>query len=44
MKKILCIGSVTTDIMLSPVDEGVFKKLGMHLTCEPKTEAKDDRK
>ena len=30
--------------MLSSVDEAVFKKLGMHLTCEPKTEAKDDRR
>ena len=35
---------VHSSVMLSPVDEGVFKKLGMHLTCEPKTEARDDRK
>ena len=35
---------VHSSVMLSPVDEGVFKKLGMHLTCEPKTESKEDRK
>ena len=35
---------VHSSVMLSAVDEGVFKKLGMHLTCEPKTEAKDERK
>ncbi len=33
---------VHSTVMLSGVDEAVFKKLGMHLTCEPKTEA--DRK
>ncbi len=33
---------VHSTVMLSSVDEAVFKKLGMHLTCEPKTEA--DRK
>ena len=35
---------VHSSVMLSSVDEGIFKKLGMHLTCEPKTEAKDERK
>ena len=30
---------VHSSVMLSSVDESVFKKLGMHLTCEPKTEA-----
>lgn len=33
---------VHSSVMLSSVDEAVFKKLGMHLTCEPKTES--DRK
>ena len=28
----------------SSVDEGIFKKLGMHLTCEPKNEEKDVKK
>ena len=32
---------VHSTVLLSPVDEGIFKKLGMHLTCEPKTEAKE---
>lgn len=30
---------VHSSVMLSSVDEAVFKKLGMHLTCEPKTES-----
>ncbi len=30
---------VHSSVMLSAVDESVFRKLGMHLTCEPKTEA-----
>ena len=30
---------VQSSVMLSSVDEAVFKKLGMHLTCEPKTES-----
>lgn len=29
---------VHSTVLLSPVDEGIFHKLGMHLTCEPKTE------
>lgn len=32
---------VHSTVLLSAVDEGIFKKLGMHLTCEPKTEEKD---
>lgn len=31
---------VHSTVLLSSVDEGIFKKLDMHLTCEPKTEAK----
>ncbi len=36
---------VHSTVLLSPVDEGIFKKLNMHLTCEPKTEVKsrDDK-
>ncbi len=30
---------VHSTVMLSSVDESVFKKLGMHLTCEPKTKS-----
>lgn len=30
---------VHSTVMLSPVDEQVFKKLGVHLTCEPKYES-----
>ena len=30
---------VHSSVMLSSVDEAVFKKLGMHLTCDPKTES-----
>ena len=30
---------VHSSVMLSSVDAAVFKKLGMHLTCEPKTES-----
>lgn len=29
---------VHSSVILSSVDEAIFKKLGMHLTCEPKTE------
>ncbi|MCR5279965.1 MAG: DUF1846 domain-containing protein [Lachnospiraceae bacterium] len=29
---------VHSTVILSPVDEKIFKKLGMHLTCEPKYE------
>ena len=29
---------VHSSVILSSVDEKVFKKLGMHLTCEPKYE------
>lgn len=32
---------VHSSVMLSAVDEGIFKKLGMHLTCEPKTKEKE---
>lgn len=32
---------VHSTVMLSAVDEGIFKKLGMNLTCEPKTKAKE---
>lgn len=32
---------VHSTVLLSSVDEGIFKKLDMHLTCEPKTEEKD---
>ncbi len=31
---------VHSSVILSSVDEGVFRKLGMHLTCEPKYETK----
>ena len=31
---------VHSSVLLSSVDEGMFKKLDMHLTCEPKTEDK----
>ena len=31
-------------VMLSAVDEKIFRKLGMHLTCEPKREAAVDLK
>ena len=31
---------VHSTVMLSHVDESIFKKLGMNLTCEPKTEAR----
>lgn len=31
---------VHSTVMLSSVDEGIFHKLGMHLTCEPKTESR----
>lgn len=31
---------VHSTVLLSSVDEGIFKKLGMHLTCEPKTDVK----
>ena len=31
---------VHSTVLLSSVDEGIFQKLDMHLTCEPKTEAK----
>lgn len=31
---------VHSTVLLSSVDEGIFKKLDMHLTCEPKTEEK----
>ena len=30
---------VHSSVMLSSVDEAVFKKLGMYLTCEPKNES-----
>lgn len=30
---------VHSSVILSPVDEKIFKKLGMHLTCEPKYES-----
>ena len=29
---------VHSSVMLSNVDEKIFKKLGMYLTCEPKTQ------
>jgi uncharacterized protein (UPF0371 family) len=29
---------VHSSVMLSPVDEKIFRKLGMYLTCEPKTQ------
>lgn len=32
---------VHSSVLLSSVDEGMFKKLDMHLTCEPKTEDKE---
>ena len=35
---------VHSSVLLSSVDEGIFKKLGMHLTCEPKNEEKDVKK
>lgn len=35
---------VHSSVMLSAVDEGIFKKLGMHLTCEPKTKEKESMK
>ncbi|MGN0507560.1 MAG: DUF1846 domain-containing protein [Lachnospiraceae bacterium] len=31
---------VHSTVILSSVDEGIFKKLGMHLTCEPITKGK----
>ena len=31
---------VHSSVILSGVDEGVFRKLGMHLTCEPVYETK----
>ncbi len=31
---------VHSTVILSKVDEGIFKKLGMHLTCEPKYQTK----
>ncbi len=31
---------VHSTVMLTPVDAGILNKLGMHLTCEPKTESK----
>ena len=35
---------VHASVLLSSVDQGIFKKLGMHLTCEPKNEEKDVKK
>lgn len=34
----LCDCQVHSSVILSSVDEKIFKKLGMHLTCEPKYE------
>ena len=31
---------VHSSVILSSVDESIFRKLGMHLTCEPKTQTK----
>ncbi len=31
---------VHSSVILSSVDESIFRKLGMHLTCEPRTQTK----
>ena len=34
----LCFMEAHSSVILSQIDEGVFKKLGVNLTCEPKYE------